>query len=81
VRGGSTGFTLEAIWFGFSNQYVYTGSSAPNTGWLPSYPLREGLATKASIDKIAAKTLAKELNDATALGYLVPTAFDGTYPS
>jgi hypothetical protein len=47
VRGGSIGFTLEAIWFGFSKEYVYTGSSAADTTWLPSYPLGAGLEFKA----------------------------------
>ena len=29
VCGGSTGFTLEAMWFGYTDEYVYTGSSSP----------------------------------------------------
>lgn len=39
VSGGSTGFTLEALWYGYIDEYVYTGSSSPFTGWQPSYPL------------------------------------------
>lgn len=56
VRGGSAGFTLEAIWYGFTDEYVYTGSSAADTTWLPSYPLGAGLEAKAQLPKIAAKT-------------------------
>jgi hypothetical protein len=82
VRGGSVGFTLEAIWFGYTSQYAYTGSSAPNTGWLPSYPLKDGLEFKAQLPRVAAKTVAKELAAAEILGYHIPHSFDGkTYPS
>lgn len=49
VSGGSIGFTLEAMWYGFQDKYVYTGSSSPATGWLPSYDLAAGLAIKAQI--------------------------------
>lgn len=64
VRGGSIGFTIEACWYGFIDDYVYTGSSSPETGWLPSYPLSPGLQYKLQLDKIAIKTVAAELLDA-----------------
>lgn len=82
VSGGSAGFTLEAIWFGYLKEYVYTGSSSPDTCWLPSYPLDEGLALKAQLDKIAAKTVASELAESKDFGYTVPLTFDGkTFPN
>lgn len=83
VRGGSIGFTLEAIWFGYTDDYVYTGSSSPETTWLPSYNLGKGLALKAQLPKIAAKTIAAELRVAPELGYTTPLHFDGgdAYPA
>ena len=61
VQGASTGFTLEAIWYGYTDEYAYTGSSSPETGWLPSYKIGKALAGKLSTGKVAVKTISAEL--------------------
>lgn len=77
VSGGSIGFTIEACWYGYTTDYIYSGSSSPETGWLPSYPLGAGLQQKLVFDKIAIKTLAQELDSAKQLGADVPMRYKG----
>lgn len=76
VSGGSTGFTIEAAWYGYLADYTYSGSSSPETGWLPSYPLGKGLQIKAKLEKIALKTVAAEIYAAEQLGFNNPTTYN-----
>ena len=83
VSGGSICFSIEAAYFGFSDEYVYSGSSSPMTGWLPSYDLGEAAEYKSQLEKIAVKTLAKDLENCEALGFEVVTRHEksGSLPA
>lgn len=76
VSGGSIGFAIEAAWYGFTPEFVYSGSSSPQTGWLPSYRFAGTLEPKSQIEKIAIKTTSDELKAAVALGFHVPTNYE-----
>lgn len=75
VSGGSIGFAIEASWFGFTDEYVYSGSSSPQTGWLPSYTMNQGLEFKYGLNRLAVKTVAAELEVAQDLGYECVTRY------
>jgi len=76
VSGGSIGFCIEAIWFGYPDAYAYTGSSSVETGWLPSYPLSQAAKAKVSLERIAVKTIASEIEFFTNLGLDNPLFYD-----
>lgn len=83
VSGGSICFSIEAAYFGFTDEYVYSGSSSPMTGWLPSYDLGEAVALKSKLDKIAVKTLAGDLDNCEEAGLQVVTRYEnnGSLPA
>ncbi len=69
------------MWYGYTPTYAYSGSSSPQTGWLPSYPLGEGSKPKVALDKIALKGMATDIGMYEDIGCVNPTRFDNTMHS